>query len=78
LVEAFDLVLSVGMIHHVGDRVAYLREACRVLAPGGRTCTVTDSEEIIPTRRLPADYFPVTLEAELQRDPRLHDLKAGM
>lgn len=29
--ESFDLVFSVDVIHHVADRAAYLREACRVL-----------------------------------------------
>jgi ubiquinone/menaquinone biosynthesis C-methylase UbiE len=77
-VAAFDLHFSVDVIHHVTDRAAYFREARRVLAPGGRLCTVTDSEEIIRTRRPLAEYFPETVEAELRRYPRLDDLKALM
>jgi SAM-dependent methyltransferase len=75
---AFDVVFSVDVIHHVADRAAYFREAHRVLTPGGRLCTVTDSEEIIRTRRPLAEYFPETVEAELQRYPRLDALKVLM
>jgi SAM-dependent methyltransferase len=75
---AFDLVFSVDVIHHVADRPACFREAYRVLAPGGRLCTVTDSEEIIRTRIPLARYFPETIEVELQRYPRLDDLKGLM
>lgn len=74
----FDLVFSVDVIHHVADRAACFREAGRALAPGGRLCTVTDSEEIIRTRRPLAEYFPETVEVELRRYPRLSDLKALM
>jgi ubiquinone/menaquinone biosynthesis C-methylase UbiE len=76
--EAFDLVFSVDVIHHVADRPACFREAYRVLAPGGRVCTVTDSEEIIRTRIPLARYFPETIDVELQRYPRLDGLKGLM
>lgn len=54
----FDLVFSVDVIHHVGDRPAYFREARRILKPGGRICTVTDSEWIIRHRQPLSAYFP--------------------
>jgi SAM-dependent methyltransferase len=76
--EAFDLVFSVDVIHHVADQPACFREAHRVLASGGRLCTVTDSEEIIRTRVPLARYFPETIDLELQRYPRLDDLKVLM
>ncbi len=75
---AFDLVFSVDVIHHLADPRRYLAEAHRVLAGGGKVCTVTDSEQIIRTRRPLAEYFPETIEVELRRYPRLEDLQAIM
>ncbi len=73
--NSFDLVFSVDVIHHVGDRAAYFREAHRVLSKGGRFCTVTDSEDIIRRRQPLSVYFPESIEVELQRYPRIADLK---
>ena len=44
--DFFDLVFSVDVIHHVEDRPACFQEAYRVLASGGKVCTVTDSVKI--------------------------------
>jgi ubiquinone/menaquinone biosynthesis C-methylase UbiE len=76
--ESFDLVFSVDVIHHVIDRPAYFHEAHRVLKKGGKVCTVTDSEEIILHRQPLSVYFPETVEMELQRYPRISDLRAMM
>jgi ubiquinone/menaquinone biosynthesis C-methylase UbiE len=76
--DHFDLVFSVDVIHHVGDHPAYFREAYRVLKPGGRVCTVTDSEEIIRRRQPLSVYFPGSIEIELQRYPRISDLRTSM
>lgn len=76
--RSFDLVFSVDVIHHVGDRPAYLNEAYRVLAPGGRLCTATDSEWIIRHRQPLSTYFPETVEPELARYPRIAELRALM
>ncbi|MGA2081625.1 MAG: methyltransferase domain-containing protein [Holophaga sp.] len=74
----FDLVFSVDVIHHVADRAAHYREAFRVLKPGGRACTVTDSEDVI-RRRVPlSSHFPETVAVELKRYPRIADLRAMM
>lgn len=71
----FDLVFSVDVIHHVGNRFAYFQEAQRVLRLGGKFCTVTDSETIIRQRQPLSVYFPATIEVELARYPRLGDLR---
>jgi ubiquinone/menaquinone biosynthesis C-methylase UbiE len=75
---SFDLVFSVDVIHHVEDRLAYFREAYRVLKEGGKVCTVTDSEEIIRHRQPLSVYFPETIPIELQRYPPISDLQAMM
>jgi ubiquinone/menaquinone biosynthesis C-methylase UbiE len=76
--EFFDLVFSVDVIHHVSDRASFFREAYRVLKNGGKVCTVTDSEDIIHHRRPLSNYFPETVEIELQRYPPIMDLRAMM
>ena len=76
--DLFDLVFSVDVIHHVGDRLAYFREAYRVLRTDGRVCTVTDSEWIIRHRQPLTVYFPETVEMELGRYPRIAELRDVM
>lgn len=74
----FDLVFSVDVIHHVTGRRAYFSEAHRVLRRQGRLCTVTDSADII-RRRVPlSEYFPQTVEVELERYPRVTELRRMM
>jgi SAM-dependent methyltransferase len=67
--DAFDVVMSTDVIHHVGDRDAYFREAARVLRPAGHLVTVTDSHDTIPRRRPLSSHFPETVAVELQRYP---------
>jgi ubiquinone/menaquinone biosynthesis C-methylase UbiE len=76
--DFFDLVFSVDVIHHVQDRAAYFREAHRVLKPGGKVCTVTESADLIRARQPLAVYFPETVEVDLQRYPAISDLRAMM
>jgi ubiquinone/menaquinone biosynthesis C-methylase UbiE len=76
--ETFDLVFSVDVIHHVGDRPAAFREAHRVLAQGGKLCTVTDSEWIVRNRQPLAAYFPETVAVDLARYPADGDLDEAM
>ncbi|MFQ5595059.1 MAG: class I SAM-dependent methyltransferase [Anaerolineae bacterium] len=71
----FDLVFSVDVIHHVSNRRTYFREAYRVLKAGGTICTVTDSEWIIRHREPLAAYFPETVEVDLDRYPRISELR---
>jgi pyroglutamyl-peptidase len=72
----FDLVYSVDVIHHLNDHAAYFREAYRLLRPGGKLCTVTDSEAIIRARQPLSTHFPETVAPELARYPRIADLEA--
>ncbi|HSJ56474.1 MAG TPA: class I SAM-dependent methyltransferase [Anaerolineae bacterium] len=76
--HSFDLVFSVDVIHHVRDRAGYFRQVARVLRPGGRVCTVTDSAEIIHKREILSGYFPETVEVELARYPRLAEIETWM
>ena len=66
---SFDLVFSTDVIHHIGDRPAYFREAARVLRSGGRIATATDSHDDIPKRRPLSSHFPETIPVELRRYP---------
>lgn len=74
----FDFVFSVDVIHHVTDRDATYREALRVLRPGGKVCTITDSEWVIRNREPLSSYFPDSAEIDLTRYPRIEELKAAM
>jgi SAM-dependent methyltransferase len=74
----FDRVMSTDVIHHVGERAAYFREAMRVLVPGGRMVTVTDSHDDIPRRRPLSSHFPETVPIELRRYPTMPRLVAEM
>jgi len=73
-----DLVFSVDVIHHVQDRSNSFQEARRVLRPGGKVSSVTDSKWIIRHRQPLSVYFPETVDVELQRYPRIADLCSFM
>jgi ubiquinone/menaquinone biosynthesis C-methylase UbiE len=74
----FDLVFSVDVIHHVVDRAGFFHEVARLLRPGGRVCTVTDSAEIIRQREILSGYFPETVEVELARYPAIAQIEAWL
>lgn len=74
----FDLVFTVDVIHHVSDQPCYFQEVLRVLKPGGRICTVTESEQAIRSRRPFAEYFPETVSVDLQRYPSITALQKMM
>jgi ubiquinone/menaquinone biosynthesis C-methylase UbiE len=76
--EALDLVFSVDVVHHIGNRRAYFAEATRVLKPNGLLCTVTDSEGIIRRRSPLSVYFPESVAIELDRYPRISVLGKEM
>ncbi len=76
--QTFDLVISTDVIHHVGDRDAFYRQAARVLRPGGRIATVTDSQRDIERRRPLSSHFPETIPIELERYPAIETLEQEM
>jgi SAM-dependent methyltransferase len=76
--DTFDLVYSVDVIHHLGNRDEYFREVARVLRPGGRVCTVTDSEDDIRGRRPLSVYFPETVAIDVARYPSTRELDAAI
>lgn len=57
----FDLVLSHAVIEHVADAPLYLREAARVLAPGGRVYLSTSPYLSFAGAHLPRLKVPVPL-----------------
>jgi ubiquinone/menaquinone biosynthesis C-methylase UbiE len=65
--ECFDRVFCINAMHHFTDADAFLREARRVLRPGGAILIVGRD----PSTGLDAwwihDYFPGTLEADRAR-----------
>jgi len=73
----FDFVYSVDVIHHVANREGCYREAARVLRPGGRLCTATDSEWTIRHRGVLSKYFPDTITVDLQRYSTIHSSRRG-
>ena len=56
----------------------YFREAFRVLRPGGKIVTVTESSQMIRTRKPFAVYFPETVAVDLQRYPKIIFLRNAM
>jgi ubiquinone/menaquinone biosynthesis C-methylase UbiE len=69
-VEAgFDLVLYVNAFHHFEAPEVALREALRVLRPGGAFLSVGLDPHERPGRWYVYDFFPGTLELDLARFP---------
>ena len=73
-----DFAFSVDVAHHLSDPPACLAEAWRVLAPGAKLCTVTDSERIIATRAPLAIYWPETVAVEMRRYHPINTLEAWL
>jgi SAM-dependent methyltransferase len=71
----FRFVFSVDVVHHIGDPRAYATEAFRVLTPGGRFCTVTDSHEDIVNRVPLSSHFPETVPFQLERYPSIESIQ---
>jgi len=76
--DFFDLVFSINVIHHIQSTIAYFQESLRVLKPGGIICTATDSERKIRNRKPLAEYWPGTVNVDLERYPSLTALRQQM
>lgn len=75
--DTFDRVFSVDVIHHVRDLDHFFREAARVLVPGGRVVTVTQSADMIQARHPLSTFWPAAAAFDLGRYPRLSELMAA-
>lgn len=64
--QRFDLLFSIDVVHHVGDRLRMFTEAFRVLKVAAVVCTVTESREQL-CRRFMARYFPSIVALNLAR-----------
>jgi len=67
--EAFDLLYSVDAIHHFGDHRAFVKEALRVLKPGGAFATIGHDPHEGITRWYAYDYFDGVYDTDLRRYP---------
>lgn len=74
----FDLVYSVDVIHHIGDRAEAAREAWRVLRPGGTAMVVTESEADLRHRTPHVTYFPEIVAVELARYPAIATIETEL
>ncbi len=73
-----DFILTIDVVHHLGDPADHYREAYRALAIGGRICTVTHSEDMFRNTLVLAEYFPDTIEVNLDRYPPVATLHHAM
>lgn len=67
--ESFDLVMCVNAIHHFDDPAAFIREACRLLRPGGLCAIVGSSPHGRRGSWYIYDYFDGVYERDLARFP---------
>ena len=72
---AFERLYCVNALHHFGDKPAFIDEARRVLAPGGRLLTIGLDPHIGTDRWYIYDYFTPVLEIDRRRYPSTQRLR---
>ena len=76
--HSLDFIFTVDVVHHLGNPADHYREAHRAMAPEGRICTVTHSEDMFRNTMVLAEYFPETTEVNLDRYPRVATIHHAM
>ena len=75
--QSFDAAMLISMLHHVSDRPAALREARRVLRPGGRLAVLAFTDTDAASLWV-LDYFPVSREWMAATHPPRDELLSEM
>jgi len=76
--ESFDRVFCVNALHHFADKLGFLREARRILRPGGTFLSVGLDPHRGIDRWYVYDYFKESLEIDRQRYPSADTLREWM
>ncbi len=76
--ESLNLIFTVDVVHHLGSPADHYRETYRALAPKGRVCTVTHSEDMFRNTLVLSKYFPEIIEINLDRYPPVATLHHAM
>ncbi len=76
--HSLDFIFTVDVVHHLGSAADHYREAHRAMAPEGRICTVTHSEDMFRNTMVLSQYFPETTEVNLDRYPRVATIHHAM
>ncbi|MDP9385474.1 MAG: class I SAM-dependent methyltransferase, partial [Actinomycetota bacterium] len=75
---SWDAVTLISMLHHVPDWRAALREAARVLRPGGRLAVMGWTRENVAEVSWLDEYFPSTRPWMLEQHPPAAELLAAL
>ncbi|CAA9528517.1 MAG: hypothetical protein AVDCRST_MAG30-3573 [uncultured Solirubrobacteraceae bacterium] len=74
--ETWDAVMMISMLHHVTDWAGALREAVRVLRPGGRLAVMGWAREHVEEVGWIHEYFPSTRPWMVEQHPGMRELLA--
>lgn len=67
--STFDLIYCVDAIHHFGDHRAFIREAYRLLKPGGALAIIGHDPHAGESNWYIYDYFDTVYDTDLRRYP---------